>query len=154
MNPPSRIVTPDQELGLARVHQRFVHVVAIAFSGAFIAGIVGTLSLMASLCFIAPSNRCFSISHDTLPAISLAVKLWWLPALIVAFLVATISKIRGSASWWSVLIAATISMLVDAMTHQVARTEMVIFVLFGSGALFAGIQLSRSINRLFGKRSI
>jgi hypothetical protein len=134
--------------------RRFAYVIATVFLAALLTGIIVALGSMASLCFIAPSNRCFSISRDTLTALSIAAKLWWLSALIVAFLVATISEIRGVAPWWSILIAAAVSMLLVTAIDHVPADEIALFVLVGSPVLFVGVQLSRLISRLFDRRAI
>jgi len=138
--------------------RRFAYVTAIIFSGAMLTRIVVIVGSMAGLCVVAASNRCFSISRDALPAISLAVKLWLLPALTVAVLVAIISQIQGFVLWWNVLIAAPISMLVPLLPAMVSvdvhHEEASNWILAGGAVLFVGVQLSRLVNALIGKLAI
>jgi hypothetical protein len=135
--------------------RRFAYVTAIIFSGTLIAGIVVMLSLMASACVVSRVIRCFSISRDTVPAILGAAKIWFFPALIIAFLIAMIVHVQNFLVWWTVLIAALVSMvmwvLILLILGAIYLSDAPVPLLVGSVVLFVGAQLSIVIARSVGK---
>lgn len=125
---------------------RFLKIVAAAFIGAWLSGIVVIIALQLSLCFISPVNRCFSIQVD-LPGVmfhiapALAV-----PSFILAILVAAIACIRGVIIWWMVLIASLSVVFATAVIAGGATEEYPVYLAAGL-ILFLGVQSSRLISR-------
>ena len=119
------------------------------------AGIVVMLGLMASACVVTRVIRCFSISRDTVPAIFSAAKIWFFPALLIAFLIAMIAHVRNFLVWWTVLIAALVSMVVWVLIlltlGAIYLSDAPVPLLVGSVVLFVGAQLSIVIARSVGK---
>jgi hypothetical protein len=125
-------------------------VLAAIFFGTLVTGILATLALSASGCFVIRAIRCFSISRDVLPLSLLGLKFWSLPAFIAAMLIVTAMKVRGSVVWWNALIVAPVSMLGSGLLLRVEASERIFILCVTSLVLFVGMQLSRLINNWFG----
>ena len=147
----------SKDFGLppGRLRARELICVAITvLSGTLITGIAALIAAMASVCIIAPANRCFSVSRDTAGAILNGIELWLSPALVVAVLLVTLARFRSGLTWWKVLIAAMASMsgyvVAASAMGAIALSEAFFFILVGCLVLFVGAQLSV----LFGRSVI
>lgn len=127
---------------------RFVKIVAAAFVGAWLSGIVVIIALQSSLCFISPVKRCFSIERDlTGVAFDIGPALA-VPSFILAILVAAIACIRGVIIWWMVLVASLGVVFATAAINGGAIEEYPVYLATGL-VLFLGVQLSRLTCRQF-----
>jgi len=80
----------------------------------------------------------------------MGLKIWSLPAILVATSVTVISQIRGIVVWWNVLIAAALSMVMSSVAISgLAELGTIPLVLITSLVLFVGVQLSRLISNRF-----
>jgi hypothetical protein len=150
--------TADRKLALAKLPaRRFMNVVVIVFAGTMIMAMAITVGSMASLCVIAPANRCLAI-RETVPATFIAWKIWFLPTLIISILVAAVAQIQGLVLWWNVLaaaiVAAGVRMAIEYVMSPIARSEIPFFVSVMAAVLFFGAQLSLLVGRSVGKLSV
>jgi hypothetical protein len=87
-----------------------------------------------------------------------ALKIWSLPALVVALLIGIIARFRGIVTSWNVLAAAMATIGLDVFTEvaigadALAEAPLLFFV--GTVVLFVGIQLSLFMGRSVGKLPI
>jgi hypothetical protein len=113
--------------------------------------------LSASACTWNPHVRCFSIPRDTFGVISSAAEIWFLLALTVSLIAATIAQVFRFLVWWSALIVVPISVLAvgslpigETSLAKEAISEPLFFFAIGL-VLFAAYQLSLLISKKVGK---
>ena len=120
---------------------RFLKIVAAAFTGAWLSGIVVIIVLQSLVCFISPVNRCFSIQRDLHDVMFHLAPAFAVPAFILAILVAAIAHVRGVAVWWMVLIASLCVVSATAWIDGGAMEEYPMYLAAGL-VLFLSVQLS------------
>lgn len=128
---------------------RMAYFFGVVFAGTLLIGILATIAFSASGCLLSPVIRCFSIARDTASVMFLGFKMWSLPALIAALLIAAIVRIRGEVIWWNVLLVAPASYLVLALLsiRQIDQ-YMLPELLVQSVLLFICVQLSLFVGRM------
>jgi hypothetical protein len=127
---------------------RFLNVLAAAFIGAWLSGIVAIIAFSSSACFVSRVNRCFSIQQD-LPHILFGIgPALAAPSFIIAILVAAITHIRGVVVWWMVLITSLSVEFATAVLVGGALDEYPVHLAAGL-VLFLGVQSSRLICRQY-----
>ncbi|UGA44235.1 hypothetical protein HU230_0039525 [Bradyrhizobium quebecense] len=128
----------------------WAYALIVIFCGCLITGVLVLFGLSASWCLLSRVARCFSVQHDTLDVALLGLKIWSMPAIFVATLVAAVGQIRGGVVWWNVLIAAALSMLMSSVVIS-GSAELTAFpvLLATTLVLFVGVQLSRLISNRF-----
>ena len=135
---------------ISRSGTRWAFALLVIFGGSLITGILTVFALSASWCLLSPVSRCFSVQHDTIAVALMGLKIWSLPAILVATSVTVISQIRGIVVWWNVLIAAALSMVMSSVAISgLAELGTIPLVLITSLVLFVGVQLSRLISNRF-----
>src|SRR6267154_5536297 len=114
-------------------------------------GILVVFAMSASACFWNLHVRCFSVTRDTLGAISSAAEMWFMLALAVALLAATVAQMYSALAWWTALIVVPVSILVvgvlpirAALLAKDAVSDSFFFFAVGL-VLFAAYQLSRFV---------
>ncbi|MCA1380079.1 MULTISPECIES: hypothetical protein [Bradyrhizobium] len=135
--------------GAARQHlRRLGRMFVVVFCGTLFAGYLAMLAFSASGCFLSRVIRCFSVSRDLIGFSWFAVKGLFLPAAVVALMVAIFLQIRGSVVWWDVLVASLLSALVIGSVGRALSEPAEAFVLLVVSLIFfAGAQAALLIDK-------
>lgn len=109
--------------------RRFALTLLIYFGCLIVVGLIWYIVLVTTLCFMAPSNRCFSASQDTV----FFIRIWFVPSLAGACVTAVIERYRGWLAWWHAFVLMPLALVIvgvaDGMPTDLILVPVVLLMM-------------------------